>query len=63
MTLRIAGKTPESEQGKEWGDLKYKGNPSDQIKSGTCDLGQRQEQSKIISRDGNGTPFEEARTN
>lgn len=43
MTLRIAGKTPEFEQGKEWSDLKYKGNPSDQIKSGTCDLGQRQE--------------------
>lgn len=63
MNSGIANKTPDSEQGKECSNLKYKGNPSNQIKSGTCDLGPRPEQFKIISGDGTGTPSEEGSTN
>lgn len=63
MNTGIADMMPESEQGNEWADLRYNGNPSDQTKSGVCDLGPRQEQSKIILGDGTGTSFEEPSTN
>lgn len=48
-------KTPESEQDKQCGNLGFKGNSSGHIKSETCGLGPRQEQSEIISRNGTGT--------
>ena len=50
MNREIADKRHQNEQGKQWADLRFKGNPNGQIKSGICGLGPKQEQSGVISK-------------